>query len=76
MPGRYGDIDYPKLTKRSVLLGLCLFSVGVLGETAVHAMGLAVPGWEEALLFDAEVLGILLMLLSPFVFGVALPLTE
>jgi hypothetical protein len=35
-----------------------------------------VPAWEETLLFDMEVLGVLISLFSPFVFGVLLPLTE
>lgn len=76
MAGRYGNLDYPTLTKRSFLLGLGLFLVGVIGEFVVHTFGLQVPGWETALLWDAEVLGIVIALFSPFVFGVLLPLTE
>jgi len=76
MAGRYGDLDYPTLTKRSVLLGVALFLVGALGEAVIALMGLQVPGWEEALLFDLEVLGIVVAFLSVVVFGVALPLTE
>jgi len=44
-----------------------------LGLTAA---GISVPDWERALLFDIELLGILIGLLSPFVFGILLPLTE
>lgn len=76
MAGRYGNLDYPKITKRGVAIGLGLFVIGALGEAIIHLMGLQVPGWEEALLFDFEVLGILIMLLSPFVFGILMPLTE
>ncbi|WP_251341762.1 hypothetical protein [Haloplanus halophilus] len=76
MTGRYGDLDYSAWTKRGTLLGLCLFAAGALGELAVHAMGLQLPAWEATLLFDAEVVGLLLFLLSPLVFGVLLPLTE
>ncbi|WP_246984486.1 DUF7860 family protein [Halorientalis marina] len=76
MAGRYGDLDYPTLTKRSVLLGVALFLVGALGEAVIALMGLQVPGWEETLLFDLEVLGIVVAFLSVVVFGVALPLTE
>lgn len=76
MVGRYGDLNYQKLTKRSVLFGLSLFLIGALGEMAIHSAGLQVPGWEEALLFDAEVLGVIVTLLSPFIFGIFLPLTE
>ncbi|WP_144904797.1 DUF7860 family protein [Halobellus captivus] len=76
MTGRYGDIDYPTLTKRSFLLGIGLFALGALGEFALAATGTAVPAWEHALLVDAEWIGILIALVSPFVFGVLLPLTE
>jgi hypothetical protein len=76
MTGRYGDLDYPTLAKRGTLLGLCLFVVGAAGELGAHAMGLQLQAWEATLLFDAEVLGVALFLLSPLVFGVALPLTE
>ncbi|MFB6091241.1 MAG: hypothetical protein ABEJ97_09305 [Halobellus sp.] len=76
MAGRYGDIDYPTLTKRSFLLGLGLFAFGALGEFVLASTGLAVPAWEHALLVDAEWLGVVLALASPFVFGILLPLTE
>jgi hypothetical protein len=76
MTGRYGELDYPVLTKRSFLLGVALFGIGALGELGLSAAGLAVPEWERALLFDIELLGILIGLLSPFIFGVLLPLTE
>ena len=76
MTGRYGDIDYPKVTKRSVLLGLTLFLIGAIGELLIHTMGLQVPAWEETLLFDLEIIGTLIVLCSSFVFGIILPLTE
>jgi len=76
MTGRYGDVDYPTLAKRGTVLGLCLFAVGAVGELGAHALGLQLPAWEATLLFDAEVLGVALFLLSPLVFGLVLPLTE
>lgn len=76
MAGRYGNVNYPRLTKRAFLFGLSLFLVGVLGEFVIHTGGFAVPAWENALLLDAEMAGVVIMLLSPFVFGIALPLTE
>lgn len=76
MSGRYGTLDYPTLTKRGMLLGALLFVVGELGEFAANAGWVSLPGWETALLFDATVFGVLSLLLSPFVFGVFLPLTE
>ena len=76
MTGRYGNLDYPKLTKRGFGLGLALLVIGVLGEAALPALVGPLPGWEEMLFFDLEVIGVLLILLSPFVFGIFLPLTE
>ncbi|WP_251329210.1 hypothetical protein [Haloplanus pelagicus] len=76
MTGRYGDLDYPTWAKRGTLLGVGLFVVGALGELTASAVGLQLPAWEAALLFDAEVIGVLLFLLSPLVFGLLLPLTE
>ncbi|MFC7135076.1 MULTISPECIES: hypothetical protein [Salinibaculum] len=70
------SMDYGKRAKQGFLLGVGLFAFGALGEILVHSVFGGVPGWERALLFDAEVLGILIGLLSPFVFGIALPLME
>lgn len=76
MAGRYGEIDYPKLTKRGFLVGLTLFAIGFLGEIVIHSFGVSVPGWEEALLIDIEALGVVIVLFAPLIFGVLLPLTE
>ncbi len=74
--GRYGDIDYPTVTKRAFLVGVTLFLVGGIGELVGHAYFGSLPGWEEALLFNAELLGVLIALFAPIIFGVVLPLTE
>jgi len=71
--GRYGNLDYPSLAKRSTLASFALFVVGAVG---LAVGGSSLPGWEQALLFDAEVVGVLGVLLCPLVFGVVLPLTE
>jgi hypothetical protein len=76
MTGRYGDIDYARLAKLGFALGVAAFAVGATGELAGRALYGSLPAWEDALFFDLEVLGIVLTLLSPFVFGVLLPLTE
>ncbi|ADQ68497.1 hypothetical protein GL213_14665 [Halogeometricum borinquense] len=68
--------DYPQLTKFGVGLGLTLFAVGALGTIVAPSFVGPLPAWEESLLFDAEAIGVLLTLLSPFVFGILLPLTE
>lgn len=71
--GHGASLDYPKLTKAGVALGVLLFVVGATVEALFHG---SLPAWEEALFFDMEVIGVLLFLLSPLVFGVLLPLTE
>jgi len=76
MAGRYGNVDYSTLTKRAFLFGAALFAFGAVGEFALATTGTAVPAWEHALLVDAEWIGVVIALLSPFVFGVVLPLTE
>lgn len=70
--GRYGNPDYPKLVKYGMLISLALVVLGAGGTQ----FGSGLPGWERTVLFDAEVLGTLGLLLSPFVFGILLPLTE
>ncbi|WP_435196592.1 hypothetical protein [Natronomonas sp. EA1] len=74
--GRYGNIDYPTVTKRGFLLGVALFLVGALGETVGAALFGTLPDWEVTLFFEMEVVGVLLFFLTPLLFGVVLPLTE
>ncbi|MFB6107571.1 MAG: hypothetical protein ABEJ82_01865 [Haloplanus sp.] len=76
MTGRYGNLDYSTFTKGGFLVGVVLFAVGAVGALGAHAIGLQLPAWEASLLWDAEVVGILLALLTPLVFGILLPLTE
>jgi hypothetical protein len=59
-----------------MLLGAALFAVGVLGEVVGSAFFGPLPAWEHTLFFDLEALGVVLLLVVPFVFGIALPLTE
>ncbi|NEU58830.1 hypothetical protein [Halorussus sp. MSC15.2] len=74
--GRYGDLNYQRLTKAGFLLSITLFAVGAGAELAAAAMHVTLPAWENALFVDMEILGTLGALLSPLVFGVILPLTE
>lgn len=73
--GRYGSLDYPRLTKTSFLLGLALFVVGVLGQVVLGALP-GTPAWELTLLLDLEAIGLIIAFFSPLVFGILLPLTE
>lgn len=71
-----GNLDYPRLTKLGIGSGLTLFAVGALGLLVAPAVVGPLPAWEQALFFDAEALGVVVTLLSPFVFGILLPLIE
>lgn len=74
--GRYGDLDYPALTKRSFLFGLGLFALGTLGSFLGPVLFGPLPGWEKTLFLDLEAIGLVVAFFSPFVFGILLPLTE
>lgn len=74
--GQYGNIDYPTMAKRGFFVGLALFLVGALGGLVGPAVAGPLPQWEATLLFDLEVLGLLVGFFSPMLFGVVLPLTE
>jgi hypothetical protein len=54
------SIDHATWAKRAFLVGAGLFVLGAAGEFAGHALLGGLPGWEQALLFDAEVFGILI----------------
>jgi len=69
-------IDYSTWTKRSFLFGAGLFALAAVIELLAHAFVGQLPGWEETLLLDAEILGVLIALIAPIVFGIVLPLTE
>jgi hypothetical protein len=69
-------VDHAAAAKRGFLLGAALFAVGAVGGLAGPALVGGLPAWERTLLFDAEVLGVVLALFSPLVFGVVLPLVE
>lgn len=67
--------DYSKRAKQGFLAGAGLFLAGAVGELFGHTY-LSLPGWGEAVLLDAIVLGTLSALVSVFVFGIILPLVE
>lgn len=74
--GRYGSLDYPKLTKAGFLFGLTLFLGGALGSVIAGSVLGAVPDWLSTALVDAEAVGLIVGFFSPFIFGILLPLTE
>ncbi len=74
--GHSNSINHAKRAKQGFLVGFTLFAVGAIGELLGHTLYNELPGWEQTLLFDAVVLGILIALFAPIVFGIVLPLTE
>lgn len=74
--GRYGKLNYARLTKGGFLLGLSLFLIGAGGEWLVHSWITQAPSWEDTLFFDLEIIGLLIGFFSPILFGIVLPLTE
>lgn len=74
--GRSRSIDYAAYAKGGFLLGAGLFLFGAAGGTLAPALVGSLGPLARQLFVDAEVVGILLGLFAPLVFGVALPLTE
>ena len=73
---RARSVDHVRLAKLGFLLGLTLFLVGAGGELLGHALYGSLPAWEDTLLFDLEAVGLVVGFVSPFLFGIALPLLE
>lgn len=71
--GRYGNPNYESLAKFGTLGSLALVAASAAGASVGAG---ALPGWEVTLLTDLEILGVLGLLVFPFVFGIVLPLTE
>lgn len=73
---RYGNFDYTIGAKGGFLLGFALLVIGAGGELIGHAVFGTLPSWENTLLFNLEVLGLLIGFFSPLIFGIILPLTQ
>lgn len=76
MAGTRTRIDHVTYLKRSFALGLALFVAAEAAEPLQRLAGVGVPGWEHSLLGLLAALGLVVAFFSPFVFGIALPLTE
>ncbi|WP_435126659.1 hypothetical protein [Halobaculum sp. D14] len=76
MAGRYGKRNWSALTKRGIAVSLGAFLLAVAVEVGAALAGVSLPGWEETLLVEIEAFGVLGLLVSVFVIGIFLPLTE
>ncbi|MFB6128685.1 MAG: hypothetical protein ABEJ47_02875 [Halorhabdus sp.] len=70
------NIDYASWTRNSFLLGVGLLAIGAVGNLLGPALVGSLPAWEATLLLDLEILGVLIGLIAPLLFGIVLPLTE
>ena len=64
------------LTKYGFLTGVGLLVIGTLGETLLPVFTGPLPDWENVLFTDFMILGIVVAMVSVFVFGIYLPLTR
>ena len=71
--GHGANLDYPDLAKYGTLASVALLLVGAAGTTLGAGR---LPDWELTVLLDLEILGVLGIVVCPFVFGIALPLLE
>ncbi|MXR52811.1 hypothetical protein GRX03_14500 [Halovenus sp. WSH3] len=69
-------IDYGRWAKRGFLLGLGLLLLGAGGEIVGRLLVGTLPPWEDALFTYMEGIGLTIGFFSPWIFGVALPLTD
>lgn len=74
--GRSRNVDYARWAKGGFLLGFVLFALGTGGEYVLGLTQSEVPDWIHVVLIDVGLVGILLALLLPIIFGIVLPLTE
>lgn len=66
--------DYAFLAKAGFALGIGLFIIGAGGEFLTHTILHTTPDWADTVFFDLEFFGIAIGFVSPFVFGIFLPL--
>lgn len=69
-------IDYAGVAKLGFVAGVVLFAAGGLGEIVLHSLVSTLPAWSVQMFFTLEVLGVVVGLLVPLVYGIVLPLTE
>lgn len=68
--------DYRTWVKSGVGIAVALFVIGELGQVLAPHLQSTVPDWETTLFVAISVVGILVGVLSVFVFGIAMPLME
>jgi len=73
---QHSTADYEKLAKSGFLFGAGLFVFGVLGGVVAPAFVGSLSGWEQTLFLYAEIVGTVIGLFSPILFGIVFPLVS
>lgn len=74
--GHGKQLNYSYWAKAGFLLGVSLIALGAAGEILGHALFGTLPAWENRLFTYSEGIGLVIGFLSPWIFGVALPLMD
>lgn len=69
---RLGGRNHSRLIKSVLLTGAGLIGLGAVGDWVLHAWLQHVPAWEQTLIFDLEIFGLLLIAASPILLGLML----
>jgi hypothetical protein len=73
MPTHTKRMDYTKWLKITFTGSFAIF---VLTTASLATIAPTLPAWEQTLLWELDILSLLVAFFSPFVFGVVLPLLE
>jgi hypothetical protein len=74
--GRQRNLDYGRIAKLGFFAGVAMFVIGAVGEKLGHSVVTGMPAVADQLFLSLEIVGVLVGLLVPLVFGIALPLVE
>jgi hypothetical protein len=74
--GRQQNLDYGRIAKLGFLAGAAMFLIGAVGGVIGRSLLANLPGLASQLFISLEVVGVLVGLLVPLVFGIVLPLVE
>jgi hypothetical protein len=74
--GRQQNLDYGRIAKLGFFAGAAMFLIGAVGGVIGRSLLANLPGLASQLFISLEVVGVLIGLLVPLVFGIVLPLVE
>ncbi|QLD85281.1 hypothetical protein HWV23_05915 [Natronomonas halophila] len=74
--GRQQNLDYGRIAKLGFFAGAAMFIIGAVGGVIGRSLAAGMPDVAGQLFISLEVVGVLVGLLVPLVFGIVLPLVE